>query len=270
MPHTRRCKESSTFNWMPAINRKMRSTFNTSKSPKSSPASTCTSPPGKEEVDKVGQKRSPSMMLDHNSSSTSQNATYHPPAKKHKRSTYFRDVSLSDAAKHGTHTDVASVDKVHESSMTPSVSTNDMEPRGQQQIPSLSVEDCHFYLEVLRSTFRDKPQSYNKFLGIMADFRSQSDVPDVIDRVSSLFNEYPDLIVGFNNFLPPEYLVKVKTIEEERELFQNSSYQDKVNVSSPSAATTLVPATPTVHHSTPLPHMALPTLTTVVTEPPNL
>ncbi|KAG8271154.1 hypothetical protein J6590_069040 [Homalodisca vitripennis] len=90
----------------------MKSTYITikSKSPRPSAVSTCTTAPGKEEVDKVEQKRSPSMTLDHNSSK-SDNTTYHPPAKKHEMSTSFRDISLSDAAKRATNTDMASIDK---------------------------------------------------------------------------------------------------------------------------------------------------------------
>ncbi|KAG8270722.1 hypothetical protein J6590_090952 [Homalodisca vitripennis] len=108
----------------------MRSTFITitPKSPRPSPASTCTAPPGKEEADKVEQKRSPSMTLDHNSPSTSQNTTYPPPAKKHKLSTSFRDVSLSDAVKHGTHTDVASFDKRYPGSTSSKLRTRTTSP----------------------------------------------------------------------------------------------------------------------------------------------
>lgn len=44
------------------------------------------------------------------------------------------------------------------------------------------------------------------------------DTPGVIDRVSSLFNGHPELIVGFNTFLPPGYKIEVKTNEQVRKI----------------------------------------------------
>ncbi len=44
----------------------------------------------------------------------------------------------------------------------------------------------------------------------MQEFKSQSiDTPGVIQRVSLLFDGHPDLIVGFNTFLPPGYKIEV-------------------------------------------------------------
>ncbi|GFN83362.1 paired amphipathic helix protein sin3a-like, partial [Plakobranchus ocellatus] len=36
------------------------------------------------------------------------------------------------------------------------------------------------------------------------------DTPGVINRVSNLFKGHPDLIVGFNTFLPPGYKIEVQ------------------------------------------------------------
>ncbi len=36
------------------------------------------------------------------------------------------------------------------------------------------------------------------------------DTPGVISRVSNLFKGHPDLIVGFNTFLPPGYKIEVQ------------------------------------------------------------
>ena len=47
------------------------------------------------------------------------------------------------------------------------------------------------------------------------EFKSQSiDTPGVISRVSMLFKGHPELIVGFNNFLPPGYKIKVEMNEQ--------------------------------------------------------
>lgn len=44
----------------------------------------------------------------------------------------------------------------------------------------------------------------------MKEFKSQSiDTPGVIARVSNLFRGHPELIVGFNTFLPPGYKIEV-------------------------------------------------------------
>jgi paired amphipathic helix protein Sin3a len=44
----------------------------------------------------------------------------------------------------------------------------------------------------------------------LQEFKSQSiDTPGVIQRVSLLFDGHPDLIVGFNTFLPPGYKIEV-------------------------------------------------------------
>jgi histone deacetylase complex regulatory component SIN3 len=40
------------------------------------------------------------------------------------------------------------------------------------------------------------------------------DTPGVINRVSNLFKGHPDLIVGFNTFLPPGYKIEVNAANE--------------------------------------------------------
>jgi paired amphipathic helix protein Sin3a len=51
---------------------------------------------------------------------------------------------------------------------------------------------------------------------ICQEFKSQSiDTPGVISRVSTLFRGHPELIVGFNTFLPPGYKIEVQTSENQ-------------------------------------------------------
>uniref|UniRef100_H2YZP7 Paired amphipathic helix protein Sin3a n=1 Tax=Ciona savignyi TaxID=51511 RepID=H2YZP7_CIOSA len=72
------------------------------------------------------------------------------------------------------------------------------------------VEDALSYLDQVKFQFGNQPQVYTDFLDIMKEFKSQSiDTPGVIARVSHLFNGHPDLIVGFNTFLPPGYKIEV-------------------------------------------------------------
>lgn len=74
----------------------------------------------------------------------------------------------------------------------------------------LKVEDALSYLDQVKFKFGNQPQVYNDFLDIMKEFKSQSiDTPGVIARVSSLFRGHPELIVGFNTFLPPGYKIEI-------------------------------------------------------------
>ena len=47
--------------------------------------------------------------------------------------------------------------------------------------------------------------------GVFVFFRI--DTPGVINRVSNLFKGHPELIVGFNTFLPPGYKIEVQANE---------------------------------------------------------
>lgn len=91
------------------------------------------------------------------------------------------------------------------------------------------MEDALSYLDQVKLQFGNQPQVYNDFLDIMKEFKSQSiDTPGVISRVSQLFKGHPDLIMGFNTFLPPGYKIEVQT-------------NDLVNVTTPGQ----------IHHITP-------------------
>uniref|UniRef100_A0A669EBC9 Paired amphipathic helix protein Sin3b n=1 Tax=Oreochromis niloticus TaxID=8128 RepID=A0A669EBC9_ORENI len=70
--------------------------------------------------------------------------------------------------------------------------------------------DALSYLDQVKIRFANDPGIYNKFLDIMKEFKSQSiDTPGVINRVSQLFHGHPDLVLGFNAFLPPGYRIEV-------------------------------------------------------------
>ncbi|KAJ3372348.1 Transcriptional regulatory protein sin3 [Kappamyces sp. JEL0680] len=80
-------------------------------------------------------------------------------------------------------------------------------PRLPVQLPRpLNVRDALSYLDQVKFQFAGQPEVYNRFLDIMKDFKSQEiDTPGVIERVSTLFRSQPQLIIGFNTFLPPGY-----------------------------------------------------------------
>ncbi|XP_053677519.1 uncharacterized protein LOC128727615 [Anopheles nili] len=96
-------------------------------------------------------------------------------------------------------------------------------PQGQAQLQRLKVEDALSYLDQVKFRFGNQPQVYNDFLDIMKEFKSQSiDTPGVIQRVSNLFRGHPELIVGFNTFLPPGYKIEVQENDQGCYLFQVS------------------------------------------------
>ncbi|KYK57597.1 histone deacetylase complex protein [Drechmeria coniospora] len=73
----------------------------------------------------------------------------------------------------------------------------------------LLAQDALTYLDQVKVQFHDQPDVYNRFLDIMKDFKSQAiDTPGVINRVSELFAGHPNLIQGFNTFLPPGYRIE--------------------------------------------------------------
>ncbi|KIY49387.1 PAH2 domain-containing protein, partial [Fistulina hepatica ATCC 64428] len=75
---------------------------------------------------------------------------------------------------------------------------------------SLNISDALQYLETVKTRFSNESQVYNQFLNIMKDFKLQLiDTPVVIQRVAGLFFNQPDLIDGFNAFLPDNYYIQV-------------------------------------------------------------
>jgi len=74
---------------------------------------------------------------------------------------------------------------------------------------NLLPQDALSYLDQVKVQFADHPDVYNRFLDIMKDFKSGAiDTPGVIERVSTLFAGNPNLIQGFNTFLPPGYKIE--------------------------------------------------------------
>lgn len=124
---------------------------------------------------------------------------------------------------------------------------------GAVQFQRLKVEDALVYLDNVKSKFGDQPQVYNDFLDIMKEFKSQSiDTPGVIERVSTLFKGHPDLIVGFNTFLPPGYKIEIQA--------NDAGYSYQVSVSMPDRSSTTC-GPPTMHqqpqHSSPSPKLQI-------------
>ena len=78
-------------------------------------------------------------------------------------------------------------------------------PRRKERRPhKLTVEDALAYLAKVKTEFQDNDETYNMFLEIMKEFKSQHiDTTEVIRRVLHLFRHHEHLLLDFNIFLPP-------------------------------------------------------------------
>ncbi|KAL6865182.1 hypothetical protein ACP4OV_016333 [Aristida adscensionis] len=79
----------------------------------------------------------------------------------------------------------------------------------------LTTNDALDYLKAVKDKFRDSRHKYNEFLEVMRDFKSNRiDTAGVIIRVKNMFDGYPDLILGFNAFLPTGYAIRLQDLDK--------------------------------------------------------
>ena len=79
-----------------------------------------------------------------------------------------------------------------------------------QSLENPSMDNALSYIDLVKYKFDNQPQIYNNFLDILKEFKSESiDAAGVVIQVSQLFNGYPELIKGFNIFLPPGHKMEV-------------------------------------------------------------
>jgi len=72
-----------------------------------------------------------------------------------------------------------------------------------QQAPSRVLKRAVSYLERVKRTFADRPEVYRSFLAVMHAFKEQRiDITGLVTQVYYLFEGYPNLLIGFNTFLP--------------------------------------------------------------------
>ncbi|CAN6327057.1 unnamed protein product [Urochloa humidicola] len=80
---------------------------------------------------------------------------------------------------------------------------------------SLTTTDALSYLKAVKEKFQDRRVRYEEFLEVMRDFKSNKiDTGGVILRVKNLFHGHPDLILGFNAFLPKGYEIKHEDLDK--------------------------------------------------------
>ncbi|GFP95198.1 paired amphipathic helix protein sin3-like 2 [Phtheirospermum japonicum] len=79
----------------------------------------------------------------------------------------------------------------------------------------LTTNDALSYLKQVKDMFQHQREKYDTFLDVMKDFKGQRiDTAGVIERVKELFDGHPNLILGFNTFLPKGYEITLTDEEE--------------------------------------------------------
>ncbi|ONM30595.1 Paired amphipathic helix protein Sin3-like 3 [Zea mays] len=110
-------------------------------------------------------------------------------------------------------------------------------PPAQPQQPSgaaftnqkLTTNDALVYLKAVKDKFQDKREKYEEFLEVMRDFKSERiDTNGVIVRVKTLFNGYPELILGFNAFLPKGYAIKLQEEKKPVDFVEAINFVNKI------------------------------------------
>ena len=71
------------------------------------------------------------------------------------------------------------------------------EPHALQQQHAIS------YVTTIRNRFANEPEIYRSFLKILHTYqKEQEGIKEVLEQVSSLFADHPDLLLEFTHFLP--------------------------------------------------------------------
>ncbi|KAK1606413.1 hypothetical protein QYE76_030086 [Lolium multiflorum] len=92
-----------------------------------------------------------------------------------------------------------------------------MAPPSPTSAQKLTANDALAYLKAVKEQFQDDRPKYDEFLEVMRDFKStRIDTAGVIIRVKTLFNGYPELVLGFNTFLPKGYEIKLQDLHTDK------------------------------------------------------
>ncbi|KAF9445677.1 hypothetical protein P691DRAFT_254893 [Macrolepiota fuliginosa MF-IS2] len=72
---------------------------------------------------------------------------------------------------------------------------------------SSRIQDAVSYVDLVKTRLaEDESEVYVKFLDLMKGFHTQQiDTPSLIEQINVLFERHPDLINGFDKFLPSEH-----------------------------------------------------------------
>ncbi|EOA22001.1 hypothetical protein CARUB_v10002524mg, partial [Capsella rubella] len=75
--------------------------------------------------------------------------------------------------------------------------------KGQGSKPVATKDDAHAYLRAVRDHFHNDRKKYDDFIALLTKFKARKiDRADCVIGVRDLLQGQPDLVSGFNNFLP--------------------------------------------------------------------
>lgn len=84
-------------------------------------------------------------------------------------------------------------------------------PQQQQQQPGMEFDHAINYVTTIKKRFSSDPETYKKFLEILHTYqKEQRGIKEVLEEVSSLFSEHPDLLKEFTYFLPDAVQAEAK------------------------------------------------------------
>nr|XP_043639011.1 paired amphipathic helix protein Sin3-like 3 isoform X2 [Erigeron canadensis] len=93
----------------------------------------------------------------------------------------------------------------------------------------LTTKDALKYLDKVKDIFRDEKDKYDEFLKVMKDFKAQRiKTTGVIARVKDLFEGHPELILGFNPFLPKGFEITLPRVDDQDQIKKPLEYKEAV------------------------------------------
>ncbi|XP_072965896.1 paired amphipathic helix protein Sin3-like 1 isoform X2 [Typha angustifolia] len=94
----------------------------------------------------------------------------------------------------------------------------------------ISTDDALEFLGIVRETFQGQLAKYQEFLDIMKDFASKRiDTHEVVLKVETLFCGHPDLLFGFNIFVPDGHEITADSSSDSFEE-QLAHYMKNINL----------------------------------------
>ena len=149
-------------------------------------------------------------------------------------------------------------------SATESAQPPPQRPQGSQQDqdsmhqPGMEFDHAINYVTTIKKRFANEPETYKKFLEILHTYqKEQRGIKDVLEEVSVLFSEHPDLLKEFTFFLPDAVQSEAKAQLEqaakeaiERQMARAQAAAPQPSFSAPlstQATPSAPPAAPHVH-----------------------
>jgi len=94
------------------------------------------------------------------------------------------------------------------------------------QAPSRVLKRAVSYLERVKRTYAERPEVYRAFLAIMHSFKEQRvDITGLVTQVYQLFEGHPNLLIGFNTFLPIGHATSKPNVTHENVNDNNNNAQ---------------------------------------------